>query len=68
MLIIVTEEDCRRMVETFGKKLVLFRTASVDTKTDQVCVLVALFPGPTQLSVAISMEKRERTWYLFSHE
>ena len=29
---------------------------------------VALFPGPTQLSVAISMEKRERAWYLFSRE
>ena len=24
---------------------------------------VALFPGPTQLSVACSTEKRERVWY-----
>ena len=29
---------------------------------------VVLSPGPTQFSVASSMEKRERTWYLFSHE
>ena len=26
------------------------------------------FPGPAQLSIAISMEKRERAWYLFSCE
>ena len=30
--------------------------------------VIASFPGPAQLSVAISMEKRERAWYLFSHE
>ena len=29
---------------------------------------VALFPGPAQLFVVISTEKRERAWYLFSHE
>ena len=36
-----------------------------------VCVcscLLASFPGPAQLFVAISTEKRERAWYLFSHE
>ena len=31
-------------------------------------VLVASFPGPAQLSVAISTVKRERAWYLFSRE
>ena len=29
---------------------------------------IASFPGPTQLSIACSTEKRERAWYLFSHE
>ena len=29
---------------------------------------VASFPGPTQLSVACSREKRERAWYIFSRE
>ena len=29
---------------------------------------VASFPGPTQPSVACSMEKLKRAWYLFSHE
>ena len=29
---------------------------------------VASFPGRAQLSVAISTEKRERAWYLFSCE
>ena len=27
---------------------------------------LALFPGPTRLSVTCSTEKWERTWYLFS--
>ena len=31
-------------------------------------VVIASFPGPTQLSIAFSMEKRERAWYLFSRE
>ena len=30
--------------------------------------LLASFPGPAQLSVAISTVKRERAWYLFSRE
>ena len=29
---------------------------------------IASFPGPTQVSVACSMEKQERAWYLFSRE
>ena len=29
---------------------------------------VASFPGPAQLSVAFSTEKRERAWYPFSRE
>jgi len=29
---------------------------------------LALFPGPAQLSVAFSMVKQERAWYLFSRE
>ena len=29
---------------------------------------LASFPGPAQLSVASSTEKRERGWYLFSRE
>ena len=29
---------------------------------------IASFPGPAQLSVAFSMEKWERAWYLFSRE
>ena len=29
---------------------------------------LASFPGPTQLSIAISTEKWEWAWYLFSHE
>ena len=29
---------------------------------------LASFPGPAQLSVASSTEKRERAWYLFSRE
>ena len=29
---------------------------------------IASFPGPAQLSVAISTEKRERAWYLLSRE
>ena len=33
-----------------------------------VTVFVASFLGSAQLSVAISTEKRERAWYLFSHE
>ena len=31
-------------------------------------VRIASFPGPAQLSVAISTVKRERAWYLFSRE
>ena len=30
--------------------------------------ILASFPGPAQLSVAFSMVKRERAWYLFSRE
>ena len=30
--------------------------------------LLASFPGPTQLSIACGTEKRERSWYFFSHE
>ena len=26
---------------------------------------IASFPGPTQLSVACSMEKQERAWYMY---
>ena len=36
-----------------------------------VCVcgcLLASFPGPAQLFITISTEKRERAWYLFSRE
>ena len=33
-----------------------------------VLVNLASFPGPAQFSVAISTEKRERAWYLFSRE
>ena len=33
-----------------------------------MCTQLASFPGPAQLSVTISMEKRERAWYLFSRE
>ena len=29
---------------------------------------IASFPGPAQLSIAISTEKQERAWYLFSRE
>ena len=38
------------------------------SKVFQLCKLhtIALFPGPTQLSVACSMEKQEKAWYLFS--
>ena len=31
-------------------------------------VKIASFPGPAQLFVSISTEKRERAWYLFSRE
>ena len=31
-------------------------------------VCIASFPGPAQLSVAFSMVKQERAWYLFSRE
>ena len=30
--------------------------------------VLALFPGPAQLSVCVSMEKQEKAWYLFSCE
>ena len=33
-----------------------------------VTSFLASFPGPAQLSIAISTEKRERAWYLFSRE
>ena len=31
-------------------------------------VRLASYQDPAQLSIACSMEKRERAWYLFSHE
>ena len=31
-------------------------------------LLLVSFPGPAQLSVTFSTVKRERAWYLFSHE
>ena len=48
--------------------------ASENTSSSDYCMvrnctlIVASFPGPTQLSVAISTVKRERAWYLFSRE
>ena len=37
-------------------------------REDKSGFLVASFPGPAQLSVAISMVKWEKAWYLFSRE
>ena len=42
-----------------------FDVTSVLNVTSRV---LASFPGPAQLSVAISTVKRERAWYLFSRE
>ena len=33
-----------------------------------MCTQLATFPGPAQLSVAISTEKQETVWYHFLHE
>ena len=35
---------------------------------EQNSMVWTLYPGPAQLSVACSTVKRERAWYLFSHE
>ena len=49
-------------------------TLSLDGSNEQeqklvpLTVRVASFPGPAQLSVTISTVKRERAWYLFSHD
>ena len=32
------------------------------------CSILASFPSPAQLSVACSMEKQEKAWYIFSRE
>ena len=57
---VVTSPECYNPNRTAGVRC--FRS-----ELEQV-ELVALFQGPAQFSIAISLEKRERTCYLFSRE
>ena len=60
-----SEEKKRGHRERGGERNISTQKSKMATSCNTT---VASFPGPAQLSVAISTEKRERAWYLFSHE